>query len=101
MAMGGFLGSDPILTDTTLAGLVRRGEVRYFLLNGFGGGFAGFGGRGAGSADATQWVESNCSRVPISAYETARSGGFGGGFGFGGGGSLYDCRKLMSRGSTT
>src|SRR5437868_4136989 len=32
MALGGFLGSDPILTPTTLAQLVANGTVRYFLL---------------------------------------------------------------------
>ena len=32
MAMGGFNGGDPILTPDSLAGRVRRGEIRFFLL---------------------------------------------------------------------
>ena len=44
MALGGFSGSDPILTTTQLAALVKSGAVRFFLLNGSGG--AGPGGSG-------------------------------------------------------
>ena len=35
MAMGGFSGSDPILTTNQLASLVAQGTVRFFLLNSF------------------------------------------------------------------
>src|SRR6266550_5486528 len=38
MALGGFSGSDPILTTTQLASLVKSGTVRFFLLNSFNGG---------------------------------------------------------------
>ena len=38
MSLGGFSGSDPILTTTQLASLVANGTVRFFLLNSFGGG---------------------------------------------------------------
>jgi 4-amino-4-deoxy-L-arabinose transferase-like glycosyltransferase len=38
MALGGFGGSDPILTTDQLAALVSKGTVRYFLLGSFGGG---------------------------------------------------------------
>ncbi len=34
MALGGFLGSDPILTVAQLQSLVREGQIRYFLLGG-------------------------------------------------------------------
>ena len=44
MAMGGFTGSDPILTADSVAQLVKDGTVRYFLLGG--------GGPGGGSAAA-------------------------------------------------
>jgi len=33
MAVGGFLGSDPILTVDKLAALVKKGEIRYFLIS--------------------------------------------------------------------
>jgi len=36
MALGGFTGSDPILSASKLAALVRAGTVRYFLLGGGG-----------------------------------------------------------------
>lgn len=38
MDTGGFLGSDPILTADKLEKLVKNGEIRYFLLQGMGGG---------------------------------------------------------------
>src|ERR1700726_4090823 len=38
MTLGGFSGTDPILTTSQLAALVESGQVKYFLLNGFGGG---------------------------------------------------------------
>ena len=44
MALGGFTGSDPILTTAQLQALIKNGTVRYFLL---GGGFGGGGGTGA------------------------------------------------------
>src|SRR5205814_5016602 len=34
MALGGFSGSDPILTTNQLASLVKNGTVRFFLING-------------------------------------------------------------------
>ena len=33
MAMGGYSGNDPILTPSTLQGLVRKGAVRFFLVD--------------------------------------------------------------------
>ena len=35
MSLGGFSGSDPILTTSQLAALVKNGTVRFFLLNSF------------------------------------------------------------------
>jgi 4-amino-4-deoxy-L-arabinose transferase-like glycosyltransferase len=80
MAMGGFTGSDPILTSTRLTALVKAGVVRYFLLNG--GGFGGPGGSSNGTA--TSWVQAHCTAVPASKYTSASSGA-------GGSGTLYDC----------
>ncbi|HEV2582556.1 MAG TPA: glycosyltransferase family 39 protein, partial [Ktedonobacteraceae bacterium] len=112
MALGGFSGSDPILTTSSLAALVKNGTVRFFLLNSIGGGFqpptqfsenppegffdrpdrrfgdggfggGGFGGRGQSSL--TSWVTQNCASVPSSKWQSATStGGFGRG-------QLYDC----------
>jgi 4-amino-4-deoxy-L-arabinose transferase-like glycosyltransferase len=87
MAMGGFSGSDPILTQQSLKQLVKSNVVRYFLL---GSGGPGGGGPG-GSSSTTSWVQKNCKVVPTSEWETSStsSGGFGG---FGGGNEqLYDC----------
>ncbi len=87
MAMGGFTGSDPILTAESVAQLVKEGTVRYFLLGGFG----GFGGQ----ASATQWVTSSCAAVPATQYGVSsgtagRTGGFGGQ-------QLYDCAALATK----
>jgi hypothetical protein len=54
MATGGFIGSDPILTEKALRAHVSNGRIRYFMTSaggfgggGFGGGrFGGVGGRG-------------------------------------------------------
>jgi 4-amino-4-deoxy-L-arabinose transferase-like glycosyltransferase len=127
MALGGFLGSDPILTPTTLAQLVANGTVRYFLLpsaqgfrmpsgmlqdvpssvrnqiEAFGrGGSGGFGPGGQASA-LTQWVSTNCATVPSSLWQTTssnQSGASAGGPGFGpdnGGQQLYDCASRPSK----
>jgi hypothetical protein len=60
MALGGFTGSDPILTLTQLQALIREGQVRYFLVGG--GGFGGVGG-GGGNGSLLNWVASNCTAV--------------------------------------
>jgi len=70
MALGGFSGSDPILTTTQLAALVKSGTVRFFLLNGSGG-----GGPGGGSQSALiTWITQHSKVVSTS----SGSGGFGG-----------------------
>ena len=46
IALGGFSGSDQILTVSQLQALVSSGAMRYFLLDGGGGGFGGQGGNG-------------------------------------------------------
>ena len=68
MALGGFSGSDPILTTTQLAALVKSGAVRFFLLNGSG------GGPGSGSQSALiTWITQHSKVVSTS----SGSGGFG------------------------
>ncbi|WP_411346921.1 glycosyltransferase family 39 protein [Paenibacillus sp. WLX2291] len=60
MAMGGYSGSDPILTLDKLKALIKAGEIKYFLLGGM--------GRG-GSSDITEWIEQNGTEVPSSEWE--------------------------------
>ena len=118
MSLGGFSGSDPILTTNQLASLVANGTVRFFLLNSFGRGGqlpqqilnqipeqfrsrlqkgavvvgpGGFGGRQ--QATLTTWVTQHCKTVPSKLWQSASasSGNGGGGFDFGGANQLYDC----------
>jgi 4-amino-4-deoxy-L-arabinose transferase-like glycosyltransferase len=75
MALGGFSGSDQILTTQQLARLVANGTVHYFLIQS-GGGPGGSGGNSA----LTQWVTTHGTVVPSSQYETSSTsttGGFG------------------------
>jgi 4-amino-4-deoxy-L-arabinose transferase-like glycosyltransferase len=86
MALGGFSGSDPILTVAQLQALVANGTVRYFLLGGGGGG-GGFGGGPSGSSSATSWVTNSCSAVSSSEWSGSGSASNGQGLGL----QLYDC----------
>ena len=47
MAMGGFSGSDPILTVEKLEKLVKNGEVKYFMIG---------DGRGQDNSEITNWI---------------------------------------------
>jgi 4-amino-4-deoxy-L-arabinose transferase-like glycosyltransferase len=116
MSLGGFSGSDPILTTNQLASLVKSGTVRFFLLNSFGGrgqlpqqilnqipqqfrsqvqqawqqgAFAGPGGFG-GRQQATliTWVTQHCKTVPTNLWQPASTSS---GTGSGGANQLYDC----------
>jgi 4-amino-4-deoxy-L-arabinose transferase-like glycosyltransferase len=121
MALGGFNGSDKILTVAQLKQLVKNGTVRYFLLSGGDngpaaaspefpaqlpeavraqvearlktGGRAGGGPGGNVNADLTNWVSTSCALVPASAYgsSSTTSTASGGFGGFGGSAQLYDC----------
>jgi 4-amino-4-deoxy-L-arabinose transferase-like glycosyltransferase len=63
MSLGGFTGSDPILTVDQFANLVSSGEVRYVLVSGGGGGFGGPQGSGSDTNDILNWVKSNGTLV--------------------------------------
>lgn len=104
MTMGGFIGSDPILTEDQLRAKIAAGQVRYFVVSaggfgrgGFGpGGFGpgGFGPGGLGGA-ASSFVSSECPEVPSSAWQSG--GDDVGETSFAGGPTsasftLYDCR---------
>ena len=78
MALGGFSGSDPILTTTQLAALVKNGTVRFFLLNSSGGGGPG-GGPGGGQSALITWITQHTTAVPASQWQsTLTSSGSGG-----------------------
>ncbi len=64
MTLGGFSGSDPILTTTQLAALVKSGTVRFFLLNGTG----GFGG--SSQSALITWIKQHCKAVPASQWQS-------------------------------
>jgi 4-amino-4-deoxy-L-arabinose transferase-like glycosyltransferase len=114
MAMGGFAGSDPILTPASLAKLVQQGEVRFFLLasnplqglspaqiaklspemreliEAFGGGR----GRAGVQSALTNWVTSHCAAVPRSQWSSAgRTSGSVPSFGGSASEKLYACGK--------
>jgi 4-amino-4-deoxy-L-arabinose transferase-like glycosyltransferase len=67
MPMGGFSGSVPEPTLARVKQLVKTGQLKFFLLNGSGGGFGG-GGRGATASTIETWVQSNCQTVPAKDY---------------------------------
>jgi 4-amino-4-deoxy-L-arabinose transferase-like glycosyltransferase len=111
MSLGGFSGSDPILTTSQLASLVANGTVRFFLLNSPGRGqvpqqilnqipqqfrsqlqqAARQGGFGRQST-LTTWVTQHCKVVPSNLWQPAStSSGAGAGFGPFGANQLYDC----------
>jgi hypothetical protein len=80
MAMGGFGGSDPILTQSKLATLVSKGTVRFFLLSnptrsfpagqhGSSGGVMNWFGFGSRQTPLTTWVTQHCASVPASAWQ--------------------------------
>lgn len=62
MAMGGFSGSDPILTVDKLKQMIKNKEVKYFLISG---GFGGNGPGGPGNSDVLEWIRSNGTVVEI------------------------------------
>nr|HET6902424.1 glycosyltransferase family 39 protein [Ktedonobacteraceae bacterium] len=74
MTLGGFSGSDPILTTSQLAALVKSGAVRYVLLSGFGG-----GGPGGGQSTLTTWITQHSKLVSSNQWQsTSTSSGPGG-----------------------
>jgi 4-amino-4-deoxy-L-arabinose transferase-like glycosyltransferase len=56
ISLGGFTGSDPILTTAKLASLARQGVVRYFLLGG--------GGQG-GNNSITTWIQQHSRLITV------------------------------------
>lgn len=123
MAMGGFIGSDPILDQQKLEDLVRAGTVHYFLLQrpvdanslpasirAEVGSMFGHGGSPFGNTATTGWVQKNCKLVPTNLWQSSNqspgsiptpTGGQAGGAPAGGPGGLsgmsqqlYDCSSV-------
>ncbi|MDD1687424.1 glycosyltransferase family 39 protein [Methanoregula sp.] len=63
MSLGGFAGSDSVLTVTALKNLVDDGKIRYFYLSGGQG-----GGGSSGNSELFSWVEGACTAVPSSSW---------------------------------
>jgi 4-amino-4-deoxy-L-arabinose transferase-like glycosyltransferase len=79
MTIGGFSGSDKIITVDQFKQLVDSGAIRYALASG-GAGIGGFMGRGSNS-DITNWIEKNGKVVPSSEWQNStnsNNGGYGG-----------------------
>jgi len=110
MAMGGFSGSDPILTTNQLASLVAQGTVRFFLLTSFNirqipsqildqipqqfrsrlqqGSFGGFGQQ----STLTTWMTPHCTKGAANLSQSpSTSSSTGGGFGPSAANQLYNC----------
>jgi len=90
MVLGGFSGSDQILSTDSLSDLIRNGTVRYFYLSS--------GGGGMGNSEITSWVSDHCSAVSDSTLNSGITTGSSGqdtwirmGAGGSSGASLYDC----------
>lgn len=90
--MGGFSGSDPILTVAKLQEMIANKEVKYFLLSS--------GGGGGGSSDVITWIQQNGKQIPASEWQSGSGSSSGtgpgsdnnrdGGMGMNGGGTLYE-----------
>jgi 4-amino-4-deoxy-L-arabinose transferase-like glycosyltransferase len=77
MTLGGFSGSDPILTTSKLAALVKSGQVKYFLLSSFG----GFGAGGGSQSALITWIKQHCKVIPAREWQSSATSGSSGGFG--------------------
>src|SRR5437763_6590885 len=77
MTLGGFSGSDPILTTSQLAALVESGQVKYFLINGSG----GFGAGGSGQSALITWIQQHSKVVPSSQWQSSATSSSSSGFG--------------------
>jgi hypothetical protein len=83
MAMGGYSGSDPILTKDKLKALIANKEVKYFMFSS-----GGFGAEG--SSDLTAWIKANSTVIPSSEWQTSAANDIQGApMGRGGSTTLY------------
>jgi 4-amino-4-deoxy-L-arabinose transferase-like glycosyltransferase len=75
MTLGGFSGSDPILTTSQLAALAQSGQVRYFLISS-----GGMGGSSQQSA-LISWIKSHSTVVSTSQWQSSSTSSTSHGFG--------------------
>lgn len=70
MAMGGFSGSDPILTVEKIEELVENHEVKFFLIS------SGSGpGGGRGGSEVMDWIRARSTEVPREEWGSNSRGG--------------------------
>lgn len=81
MAMGGFSGSDPILTVDKLKEMVTNKEVKYFLISS--------GGPGRGSSEVLTWIRQNGKEIPQTEWQSG-TGNSRGDSGMNGSSTLYE-----------
>jgi 4-amino-4-deoxy-L-arabinose transferase-like glycosyltransferase len=117
MAIGGFLGSDPILTQEKFEQMVKDNTLRFFLVSGpsssnsslpqqfleelpsqiqamlKNGSSGGMGGPLMGSTNTkiTDWVTNHCKAVPENEWKSSGNQFSGGPLSMMGGEKLYDC----------
>jgi 4-amino-4-deoxy-L-arabinose transferase-like glycosyltransferase len=91
MAMGGFSGSDPILTVSKLEEMVKTKEVKFFLIPSQDG-FRGFGD-GNESNRVFEWIRAHGKEVPKSEWQPDSSPDHGFPMHFGGGETLYEIEQ--------
>jgi 4-amino-4-deoxy-L-arabinose transferase-like glycosyltransferase len=87
MAVGGFDGSDRILTTDSLANLIHGGKIRFFILAVSNGRVQPYG-----NGEIFSWVSDHCTEVPASAYRAPAPGAPAPETGTGVQRVLYDCR---------
>jgi 4-amino-4-deoxy-L-arabinose transferase-like glycosyltransferase len=88
MAMGGFSGSDPILTVEKLQELVKNKEVKYFLIPSG----RGFGGEN-GNREVLDWIRAHGTVIPQEEWQSNNSqGGQDGPMGRGEAETLYEIK---------
>ncbi|AUZ41220.1 glycosyltransferase family 39 protein [Bacillus sp. MBGLi79] len=75
MAMGGFNGTDPILTVSELKKLIKEGKVKYFLLS----------ENNSGNSELVSWIKKNGKEISSEEYSSSSSSINSGLQGMGGG----------------
>ncbi|MDD1690786.1 MAG: glycosyltransferase family 39 protein [Methanoregula sp.] len=69
LSLGGFAGSDQVLTVDEVKQMVSGGEIRYFYLSGGQGG----GGSDSGNSAIFSWVQGTCTAIPSSEWDDGSS----------------------------
>lgn len=81
MALGGFSGSDPVLTQEQLEELIKERKIKYFLV--------GSGGSRGGNEPLIEWIKGVGREIPAEEWQSAGSGL---------GGSLYEVDEVAENG---